>query len=204
MVQVSKATCFIISILVFLQKAMHNALQCTVALFISGPVNSSLFSYVIMAYGHKIRYILIFVGHTGSKRMLIQEYVVLVEITFTKMHTVITMLLFCKNYYSIAFNCHRFYCTNLTQYNKTNNPPFHHVGYFHRALILFIEGHIAFKGNRAQASALIGSEMFWAEWLIEVVCLKHQFKYVLPPIYPFIFSPLRGSTRGPKSQRCEV
>lgn len=92
----------------------------------------------------------------------------------------------------------------LSRYNKRNNPPFLHVGCFHMALIHFIEGHIAFKGNRAQASALIGSEMFRAEWLIGVVCLKHQFKYVLPPIYPFIFSPLRGSARGPKSQRCEA
>ncbi len=99
----SKATCFIISMLVFLfsYRKQCNALQCTVALFISGPVNSSLFSYVIMAYGHIIRYILISVGHTGSTRMLIQEHVVLVEITFTKMHTVITMLLFSKNDCSI-------------------------------------------------------------------------------------------------------
>lgn len=82
-------------------------------------------------------------------------------------------------------------------------PPPPPVGYFRQALILFIEGHIAFKGNRAQASALIGSEMFWEEWLIGVVCLKLQFKYVLPPQYTFIFSPLRGSARGPKSQRCE-
>ncbi len=90
-------------LLVFLQKTM----QCTMhfnaplhCLFL-GQLSSSLFSYVIMAYGHNIRYILIFVGHTGSKRMLIQEHVVLVEITFTKMHTVITMLLFSKNDCSI-------------------------------------------------------------------------------------------------------
>lgn len=50
-----------------------------------------------------------------------------------------------------------------SRYNKRNNPPFLHVGYFRSTLILFIEGHIAFKGNRAQASALIGSEMFRAE-----------------------------------------
>lgn len=78
-----------------------------------------------------------------------------------------------------------------SRYNKRINTPLLHVGYFRRALILFIEGHIAFKDNRAQASAFIGCEMFQEEWLIGVVCLKHQFKYVLPPLYPFIFSPSR-------------
>jgi len=40
-------------------------------------------------------------------------------------------------------------------------PPPLPVSYFRMAL--FIEGHIAFKGNRAQVPALIGSEMFWEE-----------------------------------------